>query len=75
MMSARLLFSTLLITVIYSHLLTASAGIWYVDAGVTTSGDGTSWQTAFKKTQEGIEATSNGDTIIVARGTVRRERS
>jgi hypothetical protein len=44
-------------------------GTWYVDDSVAASGDGTSWETAFKKIQEGIDAASNGDTVIVAEGT------
>ncbi|MDP2895186.1 MAG: right-handed parallel beta-helix repeat-containing protein [bacterium] len=42
---------------------------WYVDAGVSTSGDGSSWQTAFKRIQEGIDAASDGDAVVVAEGT------
>jgi hypothetical protein len=46
----------------------ASASIWYVDAGVPSSGDGTSWETAFKKIQEGIDAAWDGETVMVAEG-------
>jgi hypothetical protein len=42
---------------------------WYVDGSVSASGDGTTWATAFKKIQEGIDAASDGDTVIVAQGT------
>ena len=42
---------------------------WYVDGSVTSSGDGTSWEKAFKAIQEGINAARHGDTIIVAEGT------
>ena len=41
----------------------------YVDDSVPSSGNGTSWATAFKAIQEGIDAASNGDTVIVAEGT------
>jgi hypothetical protein len=41
----------------------------YVDDSVTSSGAGTSWATAFKTIQEGIDASSDGDTVIVAEGT------
>lgn len=41
---------------------------WYVDGSVAASGDGTSWQWAFKTIQEGIDVASNGDTVIVAEG-------
>jgi len=47
----------------------ASGSIWYVDAGVPSSGDGTSWETAFKKIQEGIDVAWDGDTVTVAAGT------
>jgi len=42
---------------------------WYVDSSVASSGDGSSWATAFKQIQEGIDASSDGDTVIVAQGT------
>ncbi len=41
----------------------------HVDASVPSSGDGTSWQSAFKTIQEGINAASEWDTILVAEGT------
>ena len=40
----------------------------YVDDSVPSSGNGTSWATAFKAIQEGIDAASGGDTVIVAEG-------
>jgi len=43
--------------------------MWYVDGSVSESGRGTSWQTAFQTTQEGINAASDGDTVIVGEGT------
>ncbi len=46
-----------------------SAKAWYVDDSVASSGDGTSWATAFKTIQEGIKAASDGDTVNVAAGT------
>jgi hypothetical protein len=42
---------------------------WYVDDSVAQSGDGTSWLTAFRTIQKGIDATSSGDTVMVAPGT------
>ncbi|MDP2895346.1 MAG: choice-of-anchor Q domain-containing protein, partial [bacterium] len=48
----------------YTH-----AATWYVDASVVSSGDGTSWETPFKTIQEGIDATSEGDAVIVGPGT------
>jgi hypothetical protein len=44
-------------------------GEWFVDASVGQSGDGTSRATAFKRIQNGIDATANGDTVTVAPGT------
>jgi len=44
----------------------ASAATWYVDCSAPESGDGKTPETAFKKIQEGIDAASHGDTVIVA---------
>jgi hypothetical protein len=46
----------------------AAGAVWYVDGSVTESGNGQSWPTAFKAIQEGIDASSHGDTVIVAEG-------
>ena len=46
----------------------ASGATWHVDDSVTSSGDGTSWATAFKRIQEGIDASTEDDTVIVAQG-------
>ncbi|MDP2896114.1 MAG: choice-of-anchor Q domain-containing protein [bacterium] len=46
----------------------ASSQTWYVDGTVTASGDGMTWETAFNAVQEGIDASSDGDTVIVAEG-------
>ena len=42
----------------------------YVDKSVASSGDGTSWATAFKTIQEGCDAASSSevDTVLVAPG-------
>jgi len=40
----------------------------YVDGSIPASGDGKSWETAFKTIQGGIDAASDGDTVIVAEG-------
>jgi len=42
---------------------------WYVDGLVSTSGNGESWATAFQTIQEGIDAASDGHTVIVAKET------
>jgi hypothetical protein len=63
---------TLLLAVILWLLLIlepACGSTWHVDASVAESGDGTSWETAFKAIQTAIGKASNGDTIIVGVGT------
>ncbi|MDP2898940.1 MAG: right-handed parallel beta-helix repeat-containing protein [bacterium] len=47
----------------------ALAATWHVSESVESSGDGASWGTAFKRIQEGIDASSDGDTVIVGPGT------
>jgi uncharacterized membrane protein len=42
---------------------------YYVDGDITTSGKGTSWSESFKTIQEAINASIDGDTIMVKRGT------
>jgi len=42
--------------------------VWYVDGSVNASGGGTSWETAFKMIQGGIDAASDKDTVVVAEG-------
>jgi hypothetical protein len=46
----------------------AARSTWYVDGSATASGDGKSWEAAFKKIQEGVDAATNGDTVIVGVG-------
>jgi len=60
---------TFFIAVLLMILETASGETWYVDQSVTLPGKGTSWKTAFKTIQEGIDASGDRDTVIVAEGT------
>ncbi len=48
-----------------------TGNIFYVDSGVASEGDGSSWDNAFDTLQEGIDATTdnNGDVIHVREGT------
>jgi len=48
---------------------TPGTGTWHVDASVSYSGDGSSWETALKTVQEGINVASEGDMVVVAQGT------
>ncbi|MDP2898443.1 MAG: right-handed parallel beta-helix repeat-containing protein [bacterium] len=53
---------------ITGFLPSAYAATWYVDGSLAEPGDGRSWETALLKIQEGIDAASDGDTVIVAEG-------
>lgn len=55
-----------LLCCLYPH--SAISITWYVDGGMSESGGGQSWEGAFRKIQEGIDAASDGDTVIVAEG-------
>ncbi|MDP2895872.1 MAG: choice-of-anchor Q domain-containing protein [bacterium] len=48
---------------------TGGPPLLYVDRSVTSSGNGTSWQTAFRTIQEGISAATDGHAVVVAEGT------
>jgi hypothetical protein len=58
--------TTSAITNICRHSTTV---VWYVDADVTSSGNGTSWATAFNTIQEAIDVSSGGDEVWVKEGT------
>ncbi len=62
-------FAGIILLALVFAFQTASAAIWHVSASVPQSGDGTSWESAFKKIQEGIDAASDEDTLLVAQGT------
>jgi len=47
----------------------AVGAVWYVDSLIGTSGDGTTWGTAFATIQEAIDAASAGDEAWVKAGT------
>jgi hypothetical protein len=66
----RKVLDGLMITLIASISIPAgSAETWYVDDSVSASGNGKSLLTAFKRVQEGIDAASEGDTVLVVEGT------
>ena len=48
---------------------TTNIDVLYVNAGVSSSGDGTSWAQAFKTIPEAIAAATSGDTVLVKYGT------
>jgi len=49
-----------------AHISLCGAATWYVDASVPESGNGATWETAFKTIQGGIDSAADGDTVIVA---------
>lgn len=47
------------------NIVTRKAKVWYVYNGMTSSGVGKSWATAFKTIQEGVTAASTGDVVLI----------
>ncbi len=45
--------------------------IWYVDSAMITSGDGSSWSSAFQDIQEAINIAKTDDQIWIAKGTYK----
>jgi len=51
-----------------SGTVTTDIDVFYVDAGVVSSGNGASWETAKKTIQEAINVASTGNTVLVKYG-------
>ncbi len=64
----NLLFVAITVLMVCASQIALGA-TWYVDGAVSTSGDGSSPETAFKTIREGINTAPDGDTVIVAEGT------
>jgi len=73
LIALALVLSLGIVAVPMAGTVEASPADLYVDASVTTSGDGTSWDTAFKTISEGIAEAGTGDTINVAAGLYEEE--
>ena len=67
-MSSRAFLLVLSMLAVISRTASSLPATWYVDASMPGSGDGVSWERAFKTIQEGIDAATDGDVIIVAEG-------
>ena len=68
-MVPRLLCCILVLACCLAPTFLVQADSLYVKQSVPSSGDGGSWETAFKTIKEGINAARNGDEVIVAEGT------
>jgi len=66
---SKLALLAIVVFIVPSTFSRSMATDWHVNASVRASGNGRSWQTAFKRIQEGIDTASDGDTVTVAEGT------
>ena len=67
-MTVRIVFSLVCVVLIIFSPRVLLASEWHVDGAVAQSDDGTTWKTAFKTIQEGIDAAFDSDIVIVAEG-------
>ena len=68
-LSFRLLTISLFLVSIFSFYGRASGATWYVNGDISTSGDGTNWNSAFLTIHEAVSGASNGDEIWIKEGT------
>ncbi len=65
----RLTFLLVLASWVICVFVPSDCAEWYVDDSVSESGDGRSWEKAFKRIQQGIDEASEGDTVVVGEDT------
>jgi len=68
MISAKVIRVSAILLFTATSVSSGFTAVWHVDGDVAFSGGGTSWETAFKTIQEGVDAASDGDEIIVLPG-------
>lgn len=59
----------LVLSFVFSLFTSALADTWYVDQASPQDGPGTNWPTAFHMIQDGVDAASADDTVLVTNGT------